>query len=83
MFPLLVKRRLADLGRLVMDPYDQIRRCHLEDYLVVDPFAFKEDARAEEHWPWREVESNARMLAVSPRFKESMRVVLEQLPHDA
>jgi len=73
LFPLLVKKVLAEEGKLKLDAYDGLRLQRLEAYLVRDPFEIDNAAAAEERWPWSEVDADMRMRCVGLILTEKFR----------
>lgn len=71
LFPLLVKKVLADHAGLPLEPLDLERAKRLQWYLVSDPFAPVPDSDEAEH-PWSRVDTLVHVYAVAPKFYPSM-----------
>jgi hypothetical protein len=79
LFPLLLKKTLADAGRFKMDDWDLERLRTIDQYLMHNPFAKRE--RREKH-PWMEVENEALIAARAASFYPMMMKALENTRAD-
>lgn len=75
LFPLLVKKTLADAGRFKMDDRDAERLRAIDHYLMHNPFAKRN--RRDNH-PWSEVETNTIIAASAAKFYPTMLKALEK-----
>jgi hypothetical protein len=73
LFPLIIKKILAEQGLMVLDGFDLERLRRIEWYLTTDPYG--EDAFDDEEnrqHPWVEIDSDARIAVVSKPFYDQM-----------
>jgi hypothetical protein len=75
-FPLLVKKKLADMQLMKLDSYDQERLALSELYIAADPFDFDRNSSKNKSHPWVEIQNNAlfssRRNAVYKIVKETL-----------
>ena len=77
LFPLIVKKKLADAGSWVQPEEDTEKLRRIQDYLMHDPFNVEHSDRKESH-PWSEIDGEALMAGYERRMREGMRQAISK-----
>jgi hypothetical protein len=72
LFPLIVKKKLADAQLWAQQETDAGKLRRIQDYLMHDPFNLGRTKREVSH-PWNDIENEVRMACASRRFQEKLR----------
>lgn len=72
LFPLIVKKKLADAALWVQRPEDAEKLQRIQDYLMCDPFSVGHSNREDSH-PWNDIDGETLMASVERRWREELR----------
>lgn len=71
LFPLIVKKKLADAGSWVQPDEDTEKLRRIQDYLMYDPFNVGRSDRQASH-PWSDIDGEVLMAGYERRMREGM-----------
>ena len=77
LFPLIVKRKLAEAGFWVQTEEDVEKLRRIQDYLMHDPFNVGHPDRQESH-PWSDIDGEVLMAGYERRMREGMRQAISK-----
>lgn len=73
LFPLIVKKKLADAGLWAQQEADAEKLRRIQDYLMDDPFNIGSMKRQDSHHPWSDIDGEALMASLERRMREELR----------
>ena len=78
LFPLIVKKKLADAGHWTLPAADAEKLRRIQDYLMVNPFNLGNTKREVSH-PWSDIDGEVLMAELDRRMRQELRRRLDAL----